>query len=127
METDDFSSVAASLQSAELVCSDFEVVVDRATGDDLIYADPPYTVHHNANGFIKYNEVLFSWDDQRRLRDSLLRAKKRGANIILSNADHTSIRELYRGVGYANTISRTSVISGNNSGRRITTELLICF
>jgi DNA adenine methylase len=127
MDTDNFSSVALSLQRAELVCSDFEPIVDRATRGDFVYADPPYTVHHNANGFIKYNEVLFSWEDQRRLKDCLLRARKRGAKIMVSNADHTSIQELYRGIGNSNKISRASVISGNTKGRRVTTELLICF
>jgi DNA adenine methylase len=127
MDTDDFSSVAKSLQAAELVCSDFEAIVDRATSGDFIYADPPYTVHHNTNGFIKYNEILFSWEDQRRLRDSLLRAQTRGAKIMLSNADHTSIRQLYKGVGRSSKVSRASVISGDNSGRRTTSELLISF
>jgi DNA adenine methylase len=49
---------------------------------DLLFVDPPYTVRHDNNGFIKYNEQLFSWDDQLRLRDAVLRAKERGARLF---------------------------------------------
>jgi DNA adenine methylase len=80
LDTDDFEAAAKALGAATLVCSDFATIVDMAEKGDLIYADPPYTVHHNMNGFIKYNEVLFSWEDQTRLRDCLLRASERGAH-----------------------------------------------
>ena len=38
---------------------DFEEIVIIASDGDFVFADPPYTVKHNANGFIKYNEKLF--------------------------------------------------------------------
>lgn len=125
LDATNFPGVAASLQSASIVCSDFEPIVDSAGDGDFIYADPPYTVHHNYNGFIKYNEVLFSWEDQRRLRDALVRAKKRGSKVLISNADHKSVRDLYRKVGNPTRISRASIISGKSKGRHPTTELLI--
>ena len=53
---------------------------------------PPYTVQHNNNNFIKYNERLFSWDDQLRLKDALVRAKRRGAKIVLTNALHPTVQ-----------------------------------
>jgi DNA adenine methylase len=39
--------------------SDFEPLVDEAEAGDLVFADPPYIVGHNNNGFVKYNEKLF--------------------------------------------------------------------
>jgi DNA adenine methylase len=125
LDTDDFASISAALRNAEIRCSDFETAIDRAREGDLVYADPPYTVHHNYNGFIKYNEVLFSWDDQIRLRDCLVRAAKRGVAAVVSNADHTSIRKLYGSIGKRTTISRRSVISGDARGRKPTAELVI--
>jgi len=71
-------------------------MIDGASAGDLIFADPPYTVRHNNNSFIKYNEKLFSWNDQVRLSNCLKRAAQRGALIIATNAHHQSIIELYR-------------------------------
>jgi DNA adenine methylase len=123
--TDDFDAAAKALKAATLVCSDFAAIVETAQKGDLIYADPPYTVHHNMNGFIKYNEVLFSWEDQVRLRDCLIRARERGAAVVVSNANHPSIEKLYSGVGGLVKLDRASKISGKVAGRKVTSEVLI--
>jgi DNA adenine methylase len=49
-----------------MVCDFTDAVADGRPGD-LIYFDPPYTVAHNNNGFVRYNHRLFSWVDQERL------------------------------------------------------------
>ncbi|RTM12004.1 MAG: Dam family site-specific DNA-(adenine-N6)-methyltransferase [Bradyrhizobiaceae bacterium] len=125
METDDFEAVSRILQKARLLCCDFEAVIDQAQSGDFIYADPPYTVHHNMNGFIKYNEILFSWEDQKRLRFALARASERGVKFLLSNADHASVHELYSDVASIKIVNRASVISGDRDARGTTTELLV--
>jgi DNA adenine methylase len=81
-------------------------------------------VKHNFNGFIKYNQVMFSWDDQIRLRDSLVRARERGCSIVVSNADHKSIRDLYADFELE-ALPRASVIAGSSKARGLTTELLL--
>ncbi|WDR05102.1 Dam family site-specific DNA-(adenine-N6)-methyltransferase [Devosia rhodophyticola] len=122
---DDFGSTAKALAQVELVATDFEETVNRAVNGDLIFADPPYTVAHNFNGFVKYNESIFSWDDQIRLKNSLIRAASRGVTIRLTNADHPSVRSLYNEVADIQVMDRRSVISGQSHGRNKTTELLI--
>ena len=82
LEKDDFFEVSKILQHAEIKCDDFETVIDEAGKGDLLFVDPPYTVKHSDNGFIKYNEDLFHWDDQVRLSMCLCRAKERGADIM---------------------------------------------
>lgn len=84
-----------SLKNCKLICRDFEVSIDSAEEGDFIYCDPTYTVAHGGNGFVRYNEKVFSWSDQMRLRASVVRAVARGANVVVSNADHSSLRELY--------------------------------
>lgn len=124
-DSDDFQGISAALQVAELHACDFEESIDQAVKGDLIFADPPYTVAHNFNGFVKYNETMFSWSDQLRLAAALRRASARGAFIITTNADHSSVRELYNGFGTLRSIERSSIISGKAEGRQITSELLI--
>lgn len=122
---DDFAAIAAALRHADLLCSDFEAVVDQATEGDLVYVDPPYTISHSNNGFIKYNNVLFSWHDQIRLRDAAARAVSRGAAVLISNACHESIESLYAEGFTIRTLDRASRISGAVKGRKKGVEMLI--
>ena len=125
LDSDDWPTISEALAAAEIQVSDFEAVVDRASEGDLVFADPPYTVKHNNNGFVKYNENIFAWHDQVRLRDALLRAKMRGAHIFCTNADHQSIWELYQDDFAIRRVARSSVISGRSQYRGATSELLI--
>lgn len=125
LETDNFPAVAEKLSRGQLLCQDFEKTIEIAGQGDFIFVDPPYTVKHNFNGFVKYNEKIFSWEDQERLRDVLLDAVNRGAMVTITNADHESIRELYQGIGSHQSLNRASVISGNPTHRSKTSELLI--
>lgn len=123
--TDQFESLAQLLHGTTLVASDFETVIDQAKAGALVFADPPYTVRHNMNGFVKYNEKIFHWDDQVRLRDCLVRASNRGCLICLTNANHPSIEALYKDHFDLTVLSRNSVIAANSRDRGKYEELLI--
>lgn len=126
LDTDDFSAVAALLEKAALHHSDFEPLIDDAGKDDLLFLDPPYTVRHNRNGFVKYNEKLFSWDDQERLAEAATRAAKRGVQVVMTNASHDSIRKLYRTGSFKfKYVSRFSSISASADSRKSFEELVI--
>lgn len=125
MPHDNWRGWSTALQCAELLNSDFQPLIDQAEKGDFLFVDPPYTVHHNLNGFIKYNEVLFSWDDQIRLAESLDLARKRGARILMTNANHASVRALY-GRGFKKSVvSRFSSMSARLEGRSSFEELII--
>jgi len=125
LDSDNFEAAAELLRRTVLVCGDFEQQIDLATHGDVVFADPPYTVKHKFNGFVKYNETLFAWKDQERLCAALRRAKERGAEVVLTNADHESIRELYRdGFGIVEA-SRYSSIAGRGGTRGQYSELII--
>jgi DNA adenine methylase len=125
LESDNFYGVARALSGQEIVCSDFEATLELAGQGDFIFADPPYTVTHKFNGFVKYNENLFSWDDQVRLFNALLSASNRGANVLSTNADHQSIRKLYRSDFYLTKRDRFSSIAASGANRGKYPELLI--
>lgn len=125
LDTDDFEAIANLLSNVELRASDFEYIIDLARTGDLIFVDPPYTVKHNLNGFIKYNETLFSWDDQIRLKNALMRAKARGAKILVTNAYHASVKRLYKDLGEMIVLKRPSVIAAHPEHRKFCEELII--
>jgi len=125
LDTDDFSQVSSAMAKADLMSSDFETVVDMSSTGDFVYLDPPYTVKHNNNGFNKYNEKLFSWADQERLAKSVERAKARGVKLIVSNANHQSLLELYEGFGEIIELTRHSTIGGLKASRAAVTEILV--
>ncbi|MDO9557218.1 MAG: Dam family site-specific DNA-(adenine-N6)-methyltransferase [Coriobacteriia bacterium] len=123
---DDFAAWATALASSELVAQDFELTLESARKGDFVYVDPPYTVKHNMNNFVKYNEHIFSWSDQERLARSLTAVVDRGACVVLSNADHPSVRELYGSRSWDHmTVCRHSRLAASSDHRRPTTELLI--
>ncbi|MFI7332830.1 DNA adenine methylase [Micromonospora aurantiaca (nom. illeg.)] len=126
LDTDDFITASRLLRTADIRHSDFEQVIDLAHEGDLIFADPPYTVRHNTNGFVLYNETLFSWADQQRLANALHRAKNRGVQVLSTNAAHESVRELYNQKGFKlETISRFSPIAARSKSRKQFEELVI--
>jgi len=58
--------------------------------------------------------------------DSLTRASKRGAFVLLSNADFVGIYDLYKAKGFRFTsISRPSLVSGKSAARGFYGEVLI--
>lgn len=125
LEEDNFEALSKILNTIQLSVSDFEQVIEKATEDDFVFIDPPYTVKHNLNGFVKYNENIFSWQDQIRLRDCVARAVARGANVLLTNANHHSVIELYDGLGDFHYLDRASVIAGNSRARGVYSEVVI--
>lgn len=128
LDTDNFEATAKALANTQLVSCDFEESIGLAQNGDFVFVDPPYTVKHNANGFVKYNEHLFTWEDQVRLRDCILAAQSRGAKILVTNANHRSIRELYRNVGTLHSITRYSIIGAQSINRGQIKELVVkCF
>lgn len=125
LDTDEFSQTSKLLKGAKLLAGSFKKTIDIAEKEDFLFIDPPYTANHNSNGFLKYNDKLFSWEDQEKLRDSIEAAQKRGAKILLTNANHKSVKDLYSGMGKYVVVERPSVISGKASGRKKTTELVV--
>lgn len=126
-ENENFSKISEALKECEILSCDFETTIDRAEAGDFVFADPPYTTAHNMNGFIKYNQNIFSWRDQIRLKEAISAAVSRGAKVMLTNADHINIRDLYDGMGSYHSMKRATVIAGQSQFRRNTTEALYVF
>jgi DNA adenine methylase len=114
---------AAALRCAAIQSVDFEMAVAPAGRGDVVYLDPPYTVAHSNNGFVRYNEHIFSWRDQQRLAAVAVDLDRRGCIVIMSNANHESISSLYQGFR-AITVSRRSLVAADPAHRRNTDEVV---
>jgi DNA adenine methylase len=73
---------------------DFEDAVSDAGEGAFVYFDPPYHSPDRTN-FTGYQAKGFGEDEQRRLRDLMVRLTRRGVKCLLSNSDTEYIRALY--------------------------------
>lgn len=125
LPTDNFQGVSKLLKKVDLRNHDFEKIVSMAKKNDFVFIDPPYTVKHNNNNFRKYNEKIFSWNDQVRLNDAVRKAIKRGAKVMVCNANNIAIRDLYKSLGKITSVYRNSVLAADPKNRHIVSEIVI--
>lgn len=110
--------VSNALKNVKFLKEDFGIVLNNVNENDLVFLDPPYTVTHNENGFIKYNNKLFSQDDQIRLSDTINIIKEKGAFYILTNAAHKYVKEVFvKEKDKLIEVERASLIGGKNAKR----------
>ncbi|WP_162231785.1 DNA adenine methylase [Leucobacter celer] len=111
-------------ERVQITSGDFEAAVDLAGPNDFVFVDPPYVTSHNNNGFVEYNEKIFSWDDQVRLAQAAHRAVERGATVMVTNANHEKIITLYEGFEQV-VLERASTLAASSAKRGRTTEILL--
>ncbi len=116
-EPENLRAFSNLLQTTVIETADFNILIGRVGKDDLVFLDPPYTVSHNNNGFIKYNQKLFSLDDQYRLSTLIDHIKDIGAYYILTNAAHHVIEEIFDKGDRKMKLKRASLIGGQNAVR----------
>ena len=125
LDPDTLISASEILQSAEIKCQDFGESLSKIGKKDLVFIDPPYTVTHNNNGFIKYNANLFDLDAQYRLSEFIDQIKKIGAYYILTNAAHWEIKKIFKKEGdNIIKVSRLSRVGGKLAKRGVYEELV---
>lgn len=86
----DFSPYQPVLSQWQFTNLDFEQL--DIEQDDFIYADPPYDTP-----FRQYAQQGFSWEDQERLAEWLIKHK---GPVVLSNQATDNIKRLYRKMGF---------------------------
>ncbi|WP_343303931.1 Dam family site-specific DNA-(adenine-N6)-methyltransferase [Chitinophaga niabensis] len=124
LDRENLLNVQSSLKNASIETSDFFNISKQIKRCDLVFLDPPYTVSHNNNGFIKYNEKIFSLDDQIRLSQLIDIIKRKGAYYILTNAAHATIDNIFEKGDKKLILNRASLIGGVNSKRGQTNEFV---
>lgn len=115
---------SAITKKVDFNCQDFEKIKPFIKKGDFIFLDPPYTVAHGKNGFIKYNQKLFAWTDQIRLKNFLDYINNIGAYYLLTNAAHDSILELFSNDHQIHELVRPCVIGSIPEKRKNVTEYI---
>lgn len=121
---EEIRKASTALAGVNLISGDFEnrgAVIQEGT---LVFLDPPYTVSHNDNGFVQYNQSIFSIEDQQRLANYIQFIIDQGAYFILTNAAHDAIRKIFANCGRSMVVERQSLIGGKKSKRGLTSELV---
>ena len=110
-------------QNAVLSHQDFEDALASVRCEDFVFLDPPYTVSKDdENGFIEYNEKIFSLDDQKRLRRCIDIIKEKKAYYLLTNAHHPRILSIFGNSDRCIEVHRQSCIGGKNARRGLVRE-----
>jgi len=122
---DNILLVSEFLQNTTIQHCDFQDSLNNVRENDLVFLDPPYTIAHNLNGFVQYNQKIFSLEDQYRLTNAIDQIKQLGANYILTNAAHAKVKEIFdKENDTILEVSRASVVGGRNSTRGQYSEYL---
>lgn len=124
IDVEEIRKASRALAGVNLISGDFENRSDVIQEGTLVFLDPPYTVSHNDNGFIQYNQSIFSIEDQERLAQYIQFIMDRGAYFILTNAAHNAIREIFADCGRSMLVERQSLIGGKKAKRGLTSELV---
>jgi DNA adenine methylase len=111
-------------RSISIIPADFAHIEARVRPKDLVYFDPPYVTGHANNGFVDYNEILFSWEDQIRLARLAHRLRALGAHVLVTNANQPAIVSLYPGFK-RRLLERTSTLANDITKRKPVTEVIL--
>jgi DNA adenine methylase len=107
-----------------LEVGDFAETLASVTAGDLVFLDPPYVTGHNNNGFVEYNERLFSWHDQERLASLAVDLAASGVHVIVTNAAHYDVVALYPGFESI-TFTRKSTLASSTARRGAVREAIL--
>lgn len=121
---DNLNKCSIALKNVILSVKSFEEI-DKIKSSSFFYLDPPYTIAHEKNGFLKYNQNIFLWQDQEKLAQLLKIIDYNNSYFVMSNAYHYSTNNLFHDCGKIIIENRYSVIGGNNAKREKIKEIIV--
>ena len=122
---DNLRKVSKNIKNTSFSSGDFSEAIQNIKKGDLVFLDPPYTVTHNSNGFIQYNQKIFSLSEQYKLSEMIDKIKDIGAYYILTNAAHPEVKSIFQKDDPVFEVNRSSTIGGIGSKRGKYAELIM--
>ena len=113
---------------AEFINTNYQDCMKKARKGDVIYCDPPYVPLTATSCFTDYHTGGFSWDDQLQLARLAKELARKGVQVVISNHDTRTLRNLYKEAGASITGFKVQrMISSDTSNRSRVGELLAVF
>jgi len=97
IDEDSLIEVSERLKHVDLLCSDFQPIIEACRENDFIFADPPYRPGERELVHSHYSWNRFSFTEHKRLASVLRDASNRGVRWALTISSHPDIVRLYRG------------------------------
>lgn len=124
-------AVSQALACVDIVCLDFESVLNDVGLETFIYYDPPYRPLSKTASFTSYSEFVFDDEQQKRLAAVYKRLDRDGIYQMLSNSDPKNenasddfFEELYAGYSLTR-VKASRAINCDASKRGLINELVI--
>lgn len=95
VDKNSLNNLSSKLKNAEISHCDFNNTLDNINVNDFVFLDPPYSAKKQSNKFNMYNEKLFSWEDQIRLKKYCETLIGLGAKFMLTNLYNEDIYQLF--------------------------------
>jgi len=118
------AAVSAVLQGGDLRIGDFRQTVADAAPGDFVYFDSPYVALNPATSFTGYASADFLTEQQVGLARLARCLSERGVSVMLSNADTSLVRFLYRGFSIES-VPALRAINRDGAQRGPVSELVI--
>ncbi|MBD5584897.1 MAG: DNA adenine methylase [Clostridia bacterium] len=119
-DEDNLREVSAYLRSVDLSTGDFEEFLERPREGDFVYVDSPYVPVSDTANFTGYAKDGFSYEDHKRLMESLYGLSRRGVKWMMSNNDVDLVRYWYKIYNIQSVDVRRSInAKGNRKGREV--------
>jgi len=96
----DLVEVSCRLKQATLYCSDFEKIINLSNEKDFIFLDPPYKPHEKECINEHFTNGKFTFEDHKRLANTLKRATQRGTKWALTTSNQKDIIDLFKGYNF---------------------------
>ncbi len=79
-----------------IMSGDYKYALKGLRKGAFVYFDPPYLPISTSSSFTGYTEGGFTLEQQKELKAECDKLNKRGIKFLLSNSDHTIIKDLYK-------------------------------
>jgi DNA adenine methylase len=123
-DAENLHAASIALQKATIMCCDFEQALVGLRAGDVAFMDPPYVPVSKTANFTSYTREGFGPADQERLDIAMRRLRGDDVDVIVTNADTETTRDLYAGFERHEVTMRRN-INSKTSARGAVGELIV--